>query len=81
MTAIKKIWDKFADICDVFGAMGDDTVAVKPDTRVRSVVLCRCGNCKLSQLVDMMTSRRNCAGCGHVVTINHDRVGNYEVIS
>jgi hypothetical protein len=88
MNVLRKIWDGFANFCDMLGEMGDATVAVKPDNYTRFAVLCRCPSCKLSQLVDPSTvvygSRhigvRHCAGCDHIVTIDNDSVGEYEVI-
>jgi hypothetical protein len=46
-----RIWNAVTALTDALGRMGDETAFVKPDTRPRKVMLVKCPECGMTQLI------------------------------
>lgn len=68
MNPLRWIIRKIDDGLEALGAMGDASVAVKPDNGVRVVVNVKCPSCSLTQLAPADGFGRQCAGCSAAIT-------------
>jgi ribosomal protein S27E len=71
---------------------GERMTFVKPDTRQRMVINCKCPDCGLTQLVGGPIEPtgspygnpdpyRRCEGCPTIINYHQHRVGDWEIVS
>lgn len=75
LAALRSLLSGLAWLAEFFGQLGDEVTFVKPDNAPRYGTLCRCGECGVTQMVELV---RNCVNCGAKILTDEHRGQIYE---